>query len=99
MYYMIYSQDNEGTLELRKQTRPKHIEHLQPLIDQGRLLAAGPLPAVDSADAPEAGFTGSLVIAEFADLESAQNWADADPYKAAGVYKGNVVKPYKIAFP
>ncbi|UAA37350.1 YciI family protein [Paraneptunicella aestuarii] len=99
MYYMIYSEDVENSLPLRKQARPAHLERLQLLKQQGRLLAAGPLPAVDSGDAPEAGFTGSLVIAEFSSLEDAQSWADADPYIAAGVYARSTVKPYKVVLP
>lgn len=99
MYYMIYSEDVENSLPLRQQARPAHVERLQLLKQQGRLLVAGPLPAVDSLDAPEAGFTGSLVIAEFNTLDEAQAWADADPYIEAGVYAKSTVKPYKIVLP
>ena len=99
MWYMICSEDVENSLPLRKQARPAHIERLQALKDQGRLLIAGPFPAIDSNDPGDAGFTGSLVVAEFDDLTSAQQWADADPYVAAGVYARVVVKPYKKVLP
>ena len=99
MYYLIYSEDVENSLPLRKQARPDHIARLNALKDEGRLLVAGPCPAVDSNEPGEAGFTGSMVVAEFADLAEAQAWADADPYAAAGVYKSSVVKPYKKVLP
>ena len=99
MLYVIFSQDIENSLPLRKQARPAHIERLQTLNEQGRLLVAGPMPAVDSEDPGEAGFTGSTVIAEFASLEEAQAWADADPYIEAGVYANVIVKPFKKALP
>ncbi|MDF2178813.1 YciI family protein [Aliiglaciecola sp. CAU 1673] len=99
MWYMIYSQDVDNSLPLRKQARPAHIERLQQLKEQGRLFAAGPLPAIDAEDPGEAGFTGSLVIAEFASLEEAQAWANADPYVAAGVYANSTVKPFKKVLP
>lgn len=99
MYYMICSQDVENSLPLRKEARPAHIERLQELKNQGRLFAAGPLPAIDSEDPGEAGFTGSLVVAEFDSLEDAQAWADADPYIVAGVYQSSVVKPFKKVLP
>jgi uncharacterized protein len=86
-------------LEKRKLTRPAHLARLQQLNDEGRLLVAGPHPAVDNNDPGEAGFTGSLVIAEFASLEQAQLWADADPYVAAGIYAKVVVKPFKKVLP
>lgn len=98
MLYAIISQDIEDSLALRKQARPQHIERLEALRDQGRLIIAGPHPAIDAEDPGEAGFTGSLVIAEFATLEEAQAWADSDPYIAAGVYEKVVVKPYKRVF-
>ncbi len=78
--------------------RPAHLARLQALRDEGRLLTAGPMPAVDSADPGSAGFTGSTVIAEFASLDEAKSWADADPYVAAGVYQQVSVKPYKQVF-
>jgi uncharacterized protein YciI len=99
MWYVIYSEDVENSLPLRKQTRAAHLERIQLLVDQGRVLVAGPCPAIDSEDPGEAGFTGSLVIAEFSSLEQAQQWADADPYAIAGVYQKVVVKPYKKVLP
>ena len=84
---------------LRKSARPAHVERLQQLQDQGRLVLAGPSPAVDSDDPGDAGFTGSLIVAEFSDLAAAQAWADADPYVEAGVYASVVVKPFKQVFP
>lgn len=99
MYYAIISQDIENSLEKRKSARPAHIARLEELKAQGRLFVAGPHPAIDSEDPGEAGFTGSLVIAEFDSLESAQAWADADPYIEAGVYEKVVVKPYKKVLP
>lgn len=99
MWYMICSEDVQNSLPLRKQARPAHIERLQALKDAGRLLIAGPFPAVDSEEPGEAGFTGSLVVAEFDSLEAAQSWADADPYVEAGVYARVTVKPYKKVLP
>lgn len=99
MWYVIYSEDVENSLPLRKQTRAAHLERIQLLVDQGRVLVAGPCPAIDSEDPGEAGFTGSLVIAEFNSLEEAQHWADTDPYAIAGVYQKVVVKPYKKVLP
>ncbi len=96
---MICSQDVENSLALRLQTREKHLARLQALTSQGRLLLAGPLPAVDAENPGEAGFTGSLVVAEFDSLEDAQKWADADPYLAAGVYQNSIVKPFKKVLP
>lgn len=99
MLYAIIAQDIENSLELRKQTRPAHLERLKALQDQGRLVLAGPHPAVDAEDPGPAGFTGSLVVAEFADLSEAQAWADADPYRVAGVYASVIVKPFRKVFP
>jgi uncharacterized protein YciI len=99
MWYLIYSEDVENSLPLRKQTRAAHLERIQLLVDQGRVLVAGPCPAIDSEDPGEAGFTGSLVIAEFNNLEEAQKWADTDPYALAGVYQKVVVKPYRKVLP
>ncbi|MDI3322770.1 YciI family protein [Pontibacterium granulatum] len=99
MYYVIFAEDVENSLENRLKSRPAHLERLEELKQQGRLFAAGPLPAIDSEDPGEAGFTGSLVIAEFDSLDAAQAWADADPYFAAGVYKKVTVKPYKKVLP
>lgn len=99
MFYAIISEDVENSLPLRAQARPAHIDRLKVLKDEGRLLLAGPTPAIDSNDPGEAGFTGSLVIAEFTSLEAAQNWADADPYVSAGVYQQVRVKPFKKVLP
>ena len=99
MWYAIISQDIENSLPLRKEARPAHLERLEALKNEGRLLIAGPHPAIDSEDPGDAGFTGSLVVAEFESLEAAQAWADADPYVAAGVYANVVVKPFKKVLP
>lgn len=99
MYYVIFAEDVENSLENRLKSRPAHLERLEELKQQGRLFAAGPLPAIDSEDPGEAGFTGSLVIAEFDSLDAAKAWADADPYFAAGVYNKVTVKPYKKVLP
>ena len=99
MYYAIISQDIENSLPKRKIARPEHLARLDALTQQGRLLVAGPHPAIDSEDPGEAGFTGSLVIAEFNSLEDAQAWADQDPYVAAGVYAKVSVKPFKKVLP
>ncbi len=96
---MISSQDVENSLEKRKSVRAAHIERLTRLSSEGRLMVAGPHPAIDNNDPGEAGFTGSLVIAEFDCLEDAQQWADNDPYIAAGVYEHVVVKPFKRVLP
>lgn len=98
MYYAIISEDVEDSLEKRKSARPEHIARLEALRDEGRLLTAGPHPKIDSDDPGPAGFSGSLIVAEFDALEDAQAWADADPYIAAGVYKQVTVKPYKKVF-
>ena len=95
MYYAIMTEDVDSSLEKRKSARPAHLDRLNRLADQKRLLAAGPHPAIDSTDPGDAGFSGSLVIAEFDSLEQAEAWADADPYVAAGVYKKVTVKPFK----
>ncbi len=99
MFYAIISQDVENSLEKRKSARTDHIARLQALQDEGRLLIAGPHPKIDSEDPGPAGFTGSLIVAEFESLEEAQKWADDDPYIAAGVYKNVMVKPFKKVFP
>ncbi|EJC6744137.1 TPA: YciI family protein [Vibrio vulnificus] len=98
MWYVIFSQDVENSLERRLSVRPQHLERLQALQDEGRLLTAGPMPAIDSDNPGDAGFTGSTVIAEFPSLQEAQAWADADPYIAAGVYANVIVKPFKKVF-
>ena len=99
MLYAIISEDVEDSLERRIGARPKHLERLNKLKDEGRLILAGPHPAIDSNDPGEAGFSGSLVVAEFDDLESAQAWADSDPFVAAGVYSSVVVKTFKKVLP
>ncbi|WP_028773035.1 YciI family protein [Shewanella waksmanii] len=99
MWYMIASQDVENSLEKRLSARPAHLARLQTLTDEGRLLVAGPHPAIDSEDPGSAGFTDSLVVADFASLEAAQAWADADPYIEAGVYAAVTVKPFKRVLP
>lgn len=99
MLYAIIAEDVENSLEDRLRTRPEHLARLESLKQQGRLFVAGPLPAIDSEDPGPAGFTGSLVIAEFDSLEDARLWADADPFTLAGVYKSVVVKPYKKVLP
>lgn len=99
MLYAIISEDIENSLERRKGARPAHLERIQHLVDEGRLILAGPHPAVDNDDPGEAGFTGSLVVAEFSDLEEAKAWADADPYVAAGVYARVIVKPFRKVLP
>ena len=99
MLYAIIGEDRPGTLAERLVARPAHLERLKALHDAGRLLAAGPCPAIDSPDPGPAGFTGSVVLAEFDSLASAQTWAEADPYSAAGVYAKVTVKPFKNVFP
>jgi uncharacterized protein YciI len=99
MLYAIISQDVADSLEKRLGARPAHLARLEALRDAGRLVLAGPHPAIDSNDPGPAGFTGSLVVAEFASLEEAQAWADADPYIATGVYAQVAVKPFKKVLP
>lgn len=99
MYYAIISQDIENSLPLRKSARPAHLARLEALKEEGRLLIAGPHPAIDSEDPGEQGFTGSLVVAEFDCLADAQSWADTDPYMDAGVYQNVIVKPFKKVLP
>lgn len=99
MLYAVISQDVVNSLEKRLSARPAHLERLNNLKEQGRLILAGPHPAIDSEDPAEAGFTGSLVVAEFDSLNDAQAWADADPYMAAGVYSNVLVKPFKKVLP
>ena len=99
MIYAIISEDVENSLPLRLQARPAHLDRLQQLQAEGRLVLAGPCPAIDSPEPGEAGFTGSIVMAEFTSLDEAQAWADADPYIAAGVYRQVTVKPFKKVLP
>ncbi|NBQ34116.1 MAG: YciI family protein [Gammaproteobacteria bacterium] len=99
MLYAIISNDTEDSLEKRMSVRPKHIERLNQLKSEGRLVIAGPHPAIDNNDPGEAGFTGSLVIAEFDSLEEAQSWANNDPYMESGAYESVIVKPFKKVLP
>ncbi|HRD90177.1 MAG: YciI family protein [Candidatus Accumulibacter sp.] len=99
MFYMIVGEDRPGSLADRLAARPAHVERLQALQAEGRLLLAGPCPAIDSPDPGPAGFTGSLIVAEFASLEAARAWADTDPYVAAGVYAEVTVKPFRKVLP
>ncbi|SHK41106.1 hypothetical protein SAMN05216369_1910 [Marinobacter antarcticus] len=99
MYYAIISEDVDNSLPLRQTARPAHVERLQQLKAEGRLLVAGPHPAIDTADPGDAGFSGSLVVAEFDSLDAAQAWADGDPYVDAGVYQKVTVKPFKVVLP
>ena len=99
MFYVIYTEDVENSLSLRIPVRDQHIARLKELQVQGKLLLAGPCPAIDCEDPGEAGFTGSLIVAEFDSLVAAQSWADQDPYISAGVYKKVTVKPYKKVLP
>ncbi len=99
MYYAVIATDVEESLEKRLAARPVHLARLQLLRGEGRLLVAGPFPAIDSEDPGSAGFSGSLIIAEFDSLEDARAWADADPYVAAGVYARVEVKPFRKVLP
>ena len=99
MWYAIFGEDAEDSLARRQAARPAHLARLQKLAGEGRLLTAGPHPASDTEDPGEAGFTGSLVVAQFASLAEAQAWADADPYLEAGAYARVAVKPYKPVLP
>ncbi len=99
MWYVIHSSDKQDSLAARKQARPAHLARLEDLLAQGRLLVAGPMPNIDSADPGPAGFSGSTVIAEFDSLEDARKWAGDDPYVAAGVYEFVDVRPFIRALP
>lgn len=99
MWYAIVGEDVTDSLERRKQARPAHVQRLEALKQAGRLLLAGPFPAIDSEDPGPAGFSGSLMILEFPSLQDAQTWADADPYVAAGVYARVTVKPFRKTLP
>jgi uncharacterized protein YciI len=99
MLYAIISRDRENSTPDRLQARPAHLQRLRDLQAEGRLVLAGPHPAIDSEDPGEAGFTGSLVVAEFPSLDAAKTWADADPYVTTGVYAEVIVKPFKKVLP
>mgnify|MGYP005627408423 CR=1 FL=1 len=99
MYYSIYCEDSENSLEKRQSARPEHVVRLQDLQSQGRLLLAGPNPMIDSEDPGPAGFSGSIIIAEFDSLEDAEIWAKDDPFVHAGVYEKVTVKPFKKTMP
>ncbi|PPD56343.1 MAG: hypothetical protein CTY10_04635 [Methylotenera sp.] len=99
MLYVIIAEDTPDSLDKRLQNRPAHLARLTELQNQGRLLLAGPMPAIDSADQGPTGFTGSLIVAEFSDLQSAKNWANADPFVDAGVYASVEVKPFRKTLP
>lgn len=99
MLYAIVATDVANSLEKRLAARPAHLERLNAMKAEGRIVLAGPMPAIDSIDPGTAGFTGSLIVAEFESLKDAQAWADADPYVAAGVHAGVVVKPFKQVLP
>lgn len=99
MWYAIISEDNDDSLALRAKNRSAHLARIDQLVKEGRLLTAGPHPAIDSNDPGTAGYTGSLIIAEFISLRAAQSWADEDPYVAGGVYRKVTVKPYKRVLP
>ncbi|MCX7555590.1 YciI family protein [Xanthomonadaceae bacterium JHOS43] len=99
MWYAILARDNPDSLERRLAARPAHLQRLATLRDEGRLLLAGPLPAIDAEDPGPAGFAGSLVVAGFDSLEEARNWADADPYMLAGVYRDVEIHPFRKVLP
>src|SRR5206468_3423267 len=99
MWYVIYALDNADSLANRLSVRPAHLQRLHALRDAGRLLLAGPMPAIDAEDPGPAGFAGSLIVAEFSDLAAARAWADADPYIAAGVYREVQVRPLRRVLP
>ena len=99
MWYAITGTDNKDSLEARKSARPAHVARLQALLDAGRLKLAGPFPAIDADDPGPAGFTGSLIVAEFVSLSEARAWADSDPYLAAGVYASVDVRPLRVVLP
>lgn len=99
MLYALIGEDVPDSLEKRRAVRPQHLARLQTLQDEGRLILAGPMPAIDAADPGPAGFTGSLIVAEFASLTAAQDWLAADPYVASGVFASTQVRPFKQGFP
>ncbi len=99
MWYAIVAEDNENSLDRRLKARPDHLKRLELLKSQGRLMLAGPFPAIDSPDPGSAGFTGSLIIAEFSSLDEARQWANADPYIAHDVYRNVTIKPFRKTLP
>ena len=99
MYYAIMGIDHEESLEARRRVRQEHLNRLKDLVDEGRLLLAGPHPAIDSEDPGAAGFTGSLIVAEFSDLEQAKAWVSEDPYTVSGVFSSVTVKPFNKTLP
>ena len=99
MYFAILAEDVVDSLPLRRQVREAHLERVQTLVDDGRVLVAGPHPAVDADDPGEAGFTGSLIIADFPSREDAKRWIDADPYTTAGVFARVTIKPFRLVLP
>lgn len=99
MWYAIIAEDAPNSLEKRLEARPNHLARLTTLKNEGRLLLAGPFPAIDSQDPGQAGFSGSLIVAEFHDIDTAKQWADEDPYVSAGVYQQVVVKPFRKTLP
>ncbi|MBD8873600.1 YciI family protein [Rhodanobacter sp. DHB23] len=99
MWFAIIAEDHPGSLDKRLAARPEHLARLNALLDEGRLLLAGPFPAIESENPGPAGFTGSMIVAEFASLADAEAWAGADPYVAAGVYAGVSVKPFRKTLP
>jgi uncharacterized protein YciI len=99
MWYVIIGKDAPGALETRKRVRPAHLERAKALADAGRMLVAGPCPAIDSPDAGPAGFTGSVIIAEFPSLQAAQDWIAHDPYVTAGVFESHEVRPFVKVLP
>ena len=99
MWYAIMAEDTPNSLEKRLAARPEHLKRIQALQDTGRLLLAGPFPAIDSIDPGPAGFTGSLIVAEFASLEEAKSWANNDPFVIANVYANVTVKPFRKTLP
>ena len=99
MLYAIIADDVVNSLEMRLKTRPDHLQRLEQLQSEGRLVLAGPMPNIDSEEPAESGFSGSLIVAEFSSLDAARQWADTDPYRVAGVYRSVTVKPFKRVFP
>ena len=99
MYYAIIAEDNPNSLEKRRQVRPEHLKRIQAMVDAGRILVAGPHPAIDGPEPGSAGFTGSLIIAEFDSLEEATHWANADPYVDGGIFSRVDVRPFVPVLP